>query len=134
MIRVVLVDDEPNVRRGLKMRLELTKEMAVVGESGNGETALALIHELQPDVVVMDIELPGQDGLTLTGRLCAEKPCPAIVILSMHDHAETRARARQAGAASFVSKHEKTSVLLQSIRDAVASQFASRVSEKEKAE
>lgn len=117
MIRIVLVDDEPVVRHGLKMRLELTKEMRVVGEAGDGETALQLIRELKPDVVVMDIELHQSDGITLTRTLRAEKSSAAILIHSMHDDAETREKARGAGAAKFVSKHEGTVALLKAIRE-----------------
>jgi DNA-binding NarL/FixJ family response regulator len=120
MIRVVLVDDEPAVRRGLKMRLELTKERCVVGETGDGTAALPLIRQLDPDVVVMDVELPGRDGICLTGILRAENKGIAIVILSMHDDAETRTHAHAAGADKFVSKHEGTDALLQAIREAVA--------------
>ncbi len=120
MIRIVLVDDETAVRRGLKMRLELTKEMRIVGEVGDGATALQQILELAPDVVIMDIELPGCDGISMTQMLRAEKTDMAIVILSMHDDAETRARARAAGADQFVSKHEGTTALLQAIEQAVA--------------
>ncbi len=116
MIRIILVDDEPTVRRGLKMRLELTKDLCVVGEAGDGDTALRLIRELIPDVVVMDIELPQHDGIAVTQTLGAEKVSSAVVILSMYDDAETRARARAAGAAMFVSKHEGAAALLQAIR------------------
>lgn len=117
MIRIVLVDDEPVVRHGLKMRLELIKEMRVVGEAGDGETALQLVRELKPDVVVMDIELHQSDGITLTRILRAEKSSAAILIHSMHDDAETREKARGAGACAFVSKHEGTVALLKAIRE-----------------
>ena len=116
MVRIVLVDDEPTVRQGLKMRLELAKELEVVGEAENGNTALTLIRELAPDVVIMDIELPGRDGIAVTQILRAENTPAAIVILSMHDDAETRARASAAGASRFVSKHEGANVLLEAIR------------------
>ncbi len=117
MIRIVLVDDEPAVRRGLKMRLELTRDMCVVGEVGDGAAAVRKILELAPDVVIMDIELPGCDGITVTKMLRAENAGAAIVILSMHDDVETRARANAAGATKFVSKHEGTDALLRAIRE-----------------
>ncbi len=119
MIRIVLVDDEPAVRRGLKMRLELTKEMRVVGEVGDGATALQQIMEWAPDVVIMDIELPGCDGISLTKQLRAVNAGATVLILSMHDDSETRARATAAGAAKFVSKHEGTDALLKAIRSVV---------------
>ncbi len=116
MIRIVLVDDEPAVRRGLKMRLEVNNEFKVVGEVGDGATALQQVPELAPDVVIMDIELPGCDGIAVTQAL-REITGLAIVILSMHDDPETRARATAAGAARFVSKHEGTDALLRAIRE-----------------
>ncbi|HEX7588732.1 MAG TPA: response regulator transcription factor [Anaerolineae bacterium] len=120
MIRIVLVDDESSVRQGLKMRLELTKEIVVVGETGDGATALTLIHDLLPDVVVMDIKLPGHDGITITQTLRAEKVRAAIVIHSMHDDAAMRECAHAAGALAFVGKHEGIAALLSAIRKAAA--------------
>ena len=117
MIRIVLVDDEPAVRRGLKMRLELTKEMRVVGEVGDGATAVRQIMEWAPDVVIMDVELPGCDGISVAQQLRAVNAGATVLILSMHDDAETRARATAAGAARFVSKHEGTDALLRAIRE-----------------
>ena len=120
MIRIVLVDDESSVRQGLRMRLELTRETVVVGETGDGLAALNLIRELLPDVVVMDIELSGQDGLAVTRRLCADEAHAAIVIHSMHDDELTRERASAAGAFAFVGKHEGVAALLNAIRRAAA--------------
>ncbi len=120
MIQIVLVDDEVTVRQGLKMRLELTKEMRVIGEAGDANTALPLIRTHSPQVIVMDIELPDQDGIAVTKMLRDEKCPSAIVILSMHDDAETRERALAAGAAKFVSKHEGTPALLKAIRQVAA--------------
>ncbi len=116
MIRIIVVDDESTIRQGLRMRLELTKEMQVVGEAGDASTALELIRAHRPDVIVMDVELPDQDGIAVT-KILRDENCPAaIVILSMHDDLETRERALAAGAAKFVSKHEGTAALLQAIR------------------
>lgn len=121
MIRIVLVDDESTVRHGLKMRLGLTRDLYVVGEAGNGEAALQLIQHFDPDVVVMDIELPDQDGIALTQTLRSQNCRAAIIILTMHDDAETRERARAAGAVKFVSKHEGTMALIEALRDAIKS-------------
>ncbi len=120
----MLVDDEPAVRRGLKMRLELTKEMSVIGEVGDGAVALPQILEGAPDVVIMDVELPGCDGIAVTRMLSAENAQIAIIILSMHDDPGTRARAIAAGAARFVSKHAGTDALLRAIQEAVAERQA----------
>ena len=120
MIEIVLVDDESKVRQGLKMRLELTKEMHVVGEAGDADTALSLIRALQPEVVVMDVELSDQDGIVLTKTLRDENCRSAFVILTLHDDADTRKRARTAGAVNFVSKHEGGAALIRAIREAVS--------------
>ena len=116
MIRIVLVDDESTVRQGLRMRLELTKEIQVVGEAGDAAMALELIRTHTPDVIVMDIELPDQDGIAVTKILRDANCSSLIIILSMHDDAETRERALAAGAAKFVSKHEGAAALLQAIQ------------------
>jgi DNA-binding NarL/FixJ family response regulator len=117
MIRIVLVDDEPTIRHGLRMRLGLTKDMCVVGEAGSGGHALQVIRELRPDVVVMDVELPDCDGIIVTETLRAEKNRVPVIILSMHDDPGTRARACAAGA-GFVSKHQGAAELLQAVREA----------------
>jgi DNA-binding NarL/FixJ family response regulator len=118
MIQILLVDDDPSIRQGLKMRLGLAPNLRVVGEAGDGKMALKLISALDPDVVVMDVELPDQDGIAFTELLRAQNCRAAIIILSMHDDAATRERARAAGAAKFISKHEGTTALLQAIREA----------------
>jgi CheY-like chemotaxis protein/SAM-dependent methyltransferase len=109
--------------------LDLTKDIQVVGEAENGNTALPLIRECAPDVVIMDIEMPGLDGIALTEILCAENTPAAIVILTMHDDAETRARARAAGASKFVSKHEGATALLEAIRQVALNVQAATITE-----
>jgi DNA-binding NarL/FixJ family response regulator len=90
----------------------------VVGEAGDGQAALLLATTLQPAVVVMDIEMPGMDGLSATALLRERNPASAVVILSMYDDAPTRKRAKQAGAVAVVGKHETTETLLAIIRQA----------------
>ncbi len=118
MISILLVDDQPVVRRGLRMRLALEPDVEVVGEAGDGQAALLLATTLQPAVVVMDIEMPGMDGLSATALLRERNPASAVVILSMYDDAPTRKRAQQAGAVAVVGKHETTETLLAIIRQA----------------
>ena len=74
MIKILLVDDDPNIRRGLRMLLVIEPDFSVVGEAGDGWEALRLARELQPDVVVMDIRLPNLDGLSAAERLRASQP------------------------------------------------------------
>jgi DNA-binding NarL/FixJ family response regulator len=118
VIRLLLVDDQPQVRRGLIMRLALESDVEIVGEAGDAERALELAGLLQPDVVIMDVELPGMDGIDATRMLLTTLPQTAIVMLSLHDDTDTIARAKAAGAAAFVAKHRMEGPLLAAIRAA----------------
>ncbi len=120
-ISIVLVDDQATVRRGLRMRLTIEADVEVVGEAGSGEAALRLVRSLSPDVVLMDVEMPGMDGIDATAALRAAAPQVAVVVLSLYDDARTRARAREAGAAAFVAKHQAKTTLLATIRRVVSS-------------
>lgn len=115
-IRLFLVDDEPDVRRGLRMRLEMEHDFRVVGEAGDGPIAIAAIEATRPDVVLMDIEMPRANGIDLTAQLRTALPYAGVVIVSMQDDAATRARAFAAGAGAFVGKHEIDSRLTGAIR------------------
>ena len=116
MIRLVLVDDQAAVRQGLRMRLLLEPDMAVIGEASNGKEALALIQQLCPDVVLMDIEMPDMDGISATAALRTIVPQSGIVILSIHDDSSMRTRAQRAGARAFVEKRGSMETLLTAIR------------------
>jgi DNA-binding NarL/FixJ family response regulator len=118
MIRVLLVDDQPAVRRGLKIRLHLEPDIQVVGETGSGQESLSLSQALAPDVVLMDVEMPEMDGIETTQALRALPSPSAVVILSIHDDVATRARAYAAGAVAFVGKGGTTDQLLAAIRNA----------------
>ncbi len=118
MIRLVLVDDQATVRQGLKMRLLLEPDITVVGEAGSGKEALALVPKLRPDVVLMDIEMPGMDGITATSALQRIVPQSVTVMLSIHSDKVTRTRAQKAGAKAFVEKLGSTEELLSAIRQA----------------
>jgi chemotaxis response regulator CheB len=99
MIRVLLVDDQPVVRRGLRVLFRLEPDLQVVGEASTGTEALALAQTLTPDVVLMDIEMPEMDGIEATAALRRVVPQSAVVILSIHDDAQTHGRAQEAQAA-----------------------------------
>ena len=116
MIRLVLVDDQATVRQGLKMRLLLEPDITVIGEAGSGKEALALVPQLRPDVVLMDIEMPDMDGIVATGALHSIVPQSATVMLSIHSDNITRVRAQQAGAKAFVEKLGSTDELISVIR------------------
>jgi DNA-binding NarL/FixJ family response regulator len=118
MIRLLLVDDQPAVRRGLGMRLHMEPDIQVVGEASTGREALSLAQELAPDVVLMDVEMPEMDGIEATAALRKAVSQSAVVILSIHDDVYTRNRARAAGAVAFVEKRGPTDTLLAAIRQA----------------
>ena len=119
-IRVYLVDDQPSVRRGLKMRLQLEADMAVVGEAGDGAAALAAIPSIQPDVLILDYEMPGMNGLDTLHALSVSRSGVSVVMLSIHDNDVIKRKAAQAGAFAFVAKHEAGDRLLDAIRSAAA--------------
>ena len=116
MIKLLLVDDQPIVRRGLRMRLMLEPDITVVGEASSGEQALVLVESLTPDIVLMDVEMPAMDGIAATAAMRASTSQSAVVMMSIHDDVHTRARARAAGAAAFVEKSGTLEVLLATIR------------------
>lgn len=103
------------------MRLAMEPDVAIVGETGDGARALDLAPVLEPDVVVMDVEMPGMDGITATRTMCSIAPRSAIVVLTMYDHARNRREAFNAGAAAFVGKHEASEALPAAIRQAASS-------------
>ena len=119
-IRVLLVDDQPAVRQGLRIRLVLEPDVEVVGEAGDGAGAISLAQSLRPDVILMDVRMPGMDGISTVRTLRAVAPESAVVILSLYDDARTRARAEEAGAAAFVAKHKVEETLLAAIRRAAS--------------
>ncbi len=116
MITLLLVDDDPIIRQGLRMRLALEKDFQVVGEANDGQEALELVEKLRPNVVVMDVVMLRMDGITATGAIRAHYPETAIVVLSLHADAQTRDRAQGAGAAAFITKGETEGELVQAIR------------------
>ncbi len=118
MIRVLLVDDQSVVRRALRVRFHLEPDLEVVGEASTGTEALTLAQTLTPDVVLMDIEMPEMDGIEAITALRRVVPQSVVVILSIHDDAQTRGRAQAAGAAAFVEKRGATDALLSAIRQA----------------
>lgn len=116
MIKILLVDDDPNIRRGVRMNLALESDISIIGEAGDGWEALRLARELQPDVVVMDIRLPFLDGLSAAERLRASQPKCAVIILTLYDEPSNRKRAQQIGVAAFIPKQKTDGELVNAIR------------------
>jgi NarL family two-component system response regulator LiaR len=119
MIKLLLVDDQPIVRQGLRMRLLMEPDIAVIGEASSGEQALMLVKSLAPDIVLMDVEMPVMDGISATVALRDAQSQSAVVMLSIHDDVNTRARAQAAGAVAFVEKRGAVDLLLATIRKTV---------------
>ncbi len=117
-IRLLLVDDQPAVRRGLKMRIALEPDLEVVGTAGDATEAIPLARALRPDVVLMDIEMPGMEGISAIETLRTVTPRSAVVIFTLYDDAAMRAQAREAGAAALVAKYQTEETLLAAIRRA----------------
>lgn len=115
-IRLLIVDDVAAVRSALSMFLTAQPEFEVVGEACNACTALELAARLHPDVVIMDIEMPGMDGITATHTLHLRQPAVAVILLTIHGDELTRDRAQEAGAAAFISKSMHPATLLAAIR------------------
>ncbi len=104
VITVLVVDDEASIRRGLRMRLALEPDLQVVGEAGDGLEAIKLAKALQPDVIVLDVEMPHLDGIAAMGTLRLVAPGAGIVVLSIYGDEATQERARLIGARAFIDK------------------------------
>ncbi len=115
-ISVLIVDDHPVVRQGLRALLAVQDGIEVAGETGDGDTALALAAEHAPDVILLDLKLPGMDGLAVLGEL-RERQCASrvLVLTSVTDHAAAAAAVR-AGAAGVVYKDVDPDALVRAIR------------------
>ena len=120
MVRVVLIDDDPLVRAGLKLMLGGREGVDFVGEGSDGSEAAALVAEHRPDVLLMDIRMPGKDGLTATEELMAQKEAPRVVILTTFDSDDSVLRALAAGAAGFLLKDTPPDRMLEAIKQVAA--------------
>lgn len=120
MIRVVLVDDDPLVRSALSLMLGGQSDIEVVGEAGNGEAGLALVTDLEPDVVLMDIRMPVMDGLEATRALHQRPSPPAVVVLTTFDADDHVVRAIAAGADGFLLKDTPPGDIVGAIRTVAA--------------
>lgn len=116
-IALLIVDDHPLMRGGLRKLIELEPDMQVVAEAGNGEEALHLAQRLQPNVVLLDINLPMLNGLEVTRRLKAIHRHIAVVLLTAHDQAEQVFYAMQAGASAYCTKSVEADHLFKVIRE-----------------
>ena len=111
MIKILVVDDQLAVRAGLKLQLGTEPGFEVVGEAENGREALQQAHLLQPDIVIMDLEMPVMNGLIATRQLSAAYPSCKVIMLSIQDDPQTQADARASGVAAFVVKDDVTALV-----------------------
>jgi DNA-binding NarL/FixJ family response regulator len=119
-LRILLADDHVVVRRGLKLLLEGQKDMIVVSEASDGVSAIQQAHELKPDVIIMDISMPGMNGLVATRTLKRALPDTAIVTLTRHSDDAYLQELMRAGAAAYVLKQSAPVELIQAIRACAA--------------
>ena len=114
-IRILLVDDHPIVREGLKSSLNSQKNMEVVGEASNGAEAIRLANDLKPDIILLDINMPLMNGLDASRRLRREVPHSKIIALTMHDNKEYILKISQLGARGYVLKDSSPAELFRAI-------------------
>jgi DNA-binding NarL/FixJ family response regulator len=114
-MKILVVDDHPIVRSGLRRLLAGEPEYEVQ-EAASGREALTVFREYQPDLVILDLSMPGIGGLEVIGRLKIENPAVRVLVLSMHQEAMYATRALQAGAAGFMSKSAPADRLLEAVR------------------
>jgi two-component system, NarL family, invasion response regulator UvrY len=122
--RILLVDDHAIVRAGFRRLLEQQVNHHVIAEAGDAETAYALFVEHQPDVVVLDLSMPGASGLDLVRRMVMRQPSARILVFSMHEDALLAERAIQLGARGYVTKSSAPEVLASAVADMMAGKVA----------
>jgi len=115
-VRVLLVDDQPLMLVGLAILIGDTDDLEVVGEAGDGREAVRLVRELRPDVVVMDIRMPGMDGIEATRQATAKPDPPKVLVLTTFDDDEYVYGALRAGASGFLLKSMALDAILDAIR------------------
>lgn len=124
MIRILLVDDHALFREGLGMIISSQPDMSVVGEAGDGVEAVVKALELKPDLVLMDIQMPGVDGIEATRRIKKEAPATTIVMLTVRDDEEKLFEAIKMGAQGYLLKQMQSRDLIDMIRRALAGEVA----------
>jgi DNA-binding NarL/FixJ family response regulator len=115
-IRIIIIDDHGLIRAGLRALLEVEPEIQVVGEGENGEEALRLTGELQPDLVLLDVGMPGMDGIETTRRLMRLNPKIRVLILTVYEEESLLREAIQAGAGGYILKRAAEEELVTAIR------------------
>ena len=118
MIRILLVDDHPVVRHGLRGMLDAEPDLSVVGEASSGDDGVAQATELVPDLVLMDLRMPGGDGVEATGRILAALPRTRVMVLTTYETDRDILRAIEAGACGYLLKDASPAQLADAVRAA----------------
>jgi DNA-binding NarL/FixJ family response regulator len=118
--KVLVVDDHPIVRQGLALLINQEPDLVVSGQAEEGEAALAALAADRPDIVVLDVSLPGVDGLELLRIIRSTDPALPVLVLSMHDESVYAERALRAGANGYIMKQEATEKVLVALRRILA--------------
>jgi len=120
VIRILLADDHPVVREGIRGMLQGYDDIEVVGQAGSGPEAVALVAELHPDLVLMDLRMPGGDGVEATRAIAAAHPGTRVVVLTTYETDQDILRAIEAGASGYLLKDIAPAELARSVRSAAA--------------
>jgi DNA-binding NarL/FixJ family response regulator len=103
-IRLLIVDDNSQVRQDLRILLDLSRDLDVVGEAGSGQEAILLAETLQPEAILMDLEMPGLDGYTAARQIKARCPTYRLLAFSVHSYPQARQKAQESGMDGFIEK------------------------------
>jgi DNA-binding NarL/FixJ family response regulator len=119
-VRVLICDDQPLVRAGVRTLLSTQPDIEIVGDATDGAAAIAAVDRLRPNVVLMDIRMPGTDGITATQRITAGERAPRVLVLTTYDQDEYVFNALAAGASGFLLKDARPEDLISGIRSVAA--------------
>lgn len=114
-IRVLLVDDHPIVRAGIRMLLDAQRDIEIVGESGDGSQVTAMVHKLEPDVLILDVQLPGMTGVEITRQLMHSQNMVKVLALSAYDDVQYIRNLLDNGAAGYLTKEEAPDIIVDAI-------------------
>lgn len=119
-IRIVIADDHPLMRQGLRQVIEIEPSLTVIGEAGNGSEALAMIDELKPDVAILDVDMPHQDGFQVARELAARNNPAAVIFLTIHSEEQMFHAALDLGAKGYVLKDSAIDDIVTAITEVAA--------------
>jgi len=123
MIKIILVDDHPIIRQGLRGLLEMEPDLKVIAEANDGQSALHVIEENKADLVILDISMPGLNGLDVAHRITKDFPKTKVIVLSMHSDESYVLKALRDGAKGYVLKASATEDLLEAVRTVLRGEY-----------